>query len=149
MQKDDKGVWSVTTAPLAPDYYGYSFVVDGVRALDPFNHGSVPNLISPGNFVHVSGPPTLPWEVADVPRGEVHHHFYKSAVAGDQRDYYVYTPPGWATPICASRISQSSATRCSPRSSQPSSASTGSRKIAMREPSRDCRWAARSRCEPG
>jgi enterochelin esterase family protein len=95
MQKDDKGVWSVTTAPLAPDYYGYSFVVDGVRALDPFNHGSVPNLISPGNFVHVSGPPTLPWEVADVPRGEVHHHFYKSAVAGDQRDYYVYTPPGY------------------------------------------------------
>jgi enterochelin esterase family protein len=30
-----------------------------------------------------------------VPRGEVHHHFYKSAVAEDQRDYYVYTPPGY------------------------------------------------------
>ena len=24
MQKDDQGVWSVTTAPLTPDYYGYS-----------------------------------------------------------------------------------------------------------------------------
>jgi 1,4-alpha-glucan branching enzyme len=23
MQKDDQGVWSVTTDPLAPDYYGY------------------------------------------------------------------------------------------------------------------------------
>jgi enterochelin esterase-like enzyme len=94
MQKDDAGVWSVTTAPLAPDYYGYSMTVDGVRSLDPYNHGLVPNLISPGNFVHVPGP-SLPWEVSDVPRGEVHHHFYKSAVADDPRDFYVYTPPGY------------------------------------------------------
>src|SRR5271170_736060 len=32
MQKDDQGVWTVTTAPLAPDYYGYSFMADGVRS---------------------------------------------------------------------------------------------------------------------
>jgi enterochelin esterase-like enzyme len=95
MQKDDKGVWTVTTASLPPDYYGYSVIVDGVRMLDPFNHGLVPNLLSPGNFVHVPGPPSLPWEVSDVPRGEVHHHFYNSAVAGDERDFYVYTPPGY------------------------------------------------------
>jgi enterochelin esterase-like enzyme len=94
MQKDDQGVWSVTTAPLPPDYYGYSFLVDGVRTLDAFNHGLVPNLISPGNYVHVPGP-SLSWEIADVPRGEIHHHFYKSAVADDERDFYVYTPPGY------------------------------------------------------
>ena len=56
MQKDDQGVWTVNTPPLSPDYYGYSFIVDGVRSLDPNNSGLVPNLISPGNFVHVSGP---------------------------------------------------------------------------------------------
>jgi len=94
MQKDDQGVWSVTTAPLPPDYYGYSIIVDGVRMLDPYNHQLVPNLISPSNAVHVPGP-GLPWEVSDVPRGEVHHHFYRSAVADDERDYYVYTPPGY------------------------------------------------------
>ncbi|HET7893780.1 MAG TPA: hypothetical protein VFL34_19780, partial [Candidatus Sulfotelmatobacter sp.] len=38
MQKDDKGVWTVTTAPLPPDYYGYSIIVDGIRMIDPFNH---------------------------------------------------------------------------------------------------------------
>lgn len=94
MQKDDTGVWSVTTAPLPPDYYGYSLLVDGARSLDPYNHGLVPNLISPGNFVHVPDP-ALPWEMNDVPHGEVHHHFYRSAVADDQRDFYVYTPPDY------------------------------------------------------
>ncbi len=77
MQKDETGVWSVTTAPLPPDYYGYSLAVDGVRSLDPNNHGLTPNLIAPGNFVHVPAP-SLPWEVKDVPHGEVHHHFYRS-----------------------------------------------------------------------
>jgi len=95
MQKDDQGVWIVTTVPLAPDYYGYSFIADGVRSLDPSNPSLVPNLISPRNFVHVPGPPSLPWELNDVPHGEIHHHFYKSALAGDDRDYYVYTPVGY------------------------------------------------------
>ena len=95
MQKDDKGVWTVNTAPLPPDYYGYSIQVDGVRSLDPYNHGLVPNLLSPGNFVHVPGPPSLPWELNDVPHGEVHRHFYRSEAANDQRDFYVYTPPGY------------------------------------------------------
>jgi enterochelin esterase family protein len=95
MQKDDTGVWSVNTAPLPPDFYGYSIIVDGARAIDPYNHLLKPNLLSTENMVHVQGPPSLPWEGNDVPRGEVHHHFYKSAVAGDQRDFYVYTPPGY------------------------------------------------------
>lgn len=95
MQKDDNGVWSVTTAPLAPDDYGYSFVADGVRLIDPSNQLLKPNLLSTQNAVHVPGPASLPWEVNDVPRGEIHHHFYKSAVADDQRDYYVYTPPDY------------------------------------------------------
>jgi len=95
MQKDDQGVWTVNTAPLSPDYYGYSIIMDGVRSLDPNNSGLVPNLLSPGNFVHVPGPPSLPWELNDVPHGEIHHHFYRSAVANDDRDFYVYTPPGY------------------------------------------------------
>jgi enterochelin esterase family protein len=94
-EKDDQGVWSVTTAPLDPDYYGYSFVADGIALMDPANSLLKPNLLGPQSVVHVAGPASLPWEVNDVPHGEIHHHFYRSSVAGDDRDYYVYTPPGY------------------------------------------------------
>lgn len=95
MHKDDQGLWSVTTESLAPDYYGYSVMVDGVRSLDSSSNLHVPNLLTPANAVHIPGGAAVPWDVKDVPHGEVHHQFYKSAVAGDDRDYYVYTPPGY------------------------------------------------------
>ncbi len=55
MQKDDEGVWTITTEPLQPDYYGYSFVADGVSLLDPVNHLMKPNLLNPTSMVHVPG----------------------------------------------------------------------------------------------
>src|SRR5712692_1151987 len=42
MQKDEQGVWSVTTAPLEPDFYGYTFVADGVALTDPPTHCGSP-----------------------------------------------------------------------------------------------------------
>jgi len=95
MQNDDKGVWSVTTDPMAPDYYGYSFVADGVNMFDPSNHAVKPNFLYRASEVHVPGAASASWEVAAVPHGEIHHHFYKSGVVGDDRGYYVYTPPGY------------------------------------------------------
>jgi enterochelin esterase family protein len=96
MAKDEHGVWSATTPPLEPDYYGYAFAADGVRLLDPANNSFKPNLLETENSVHVPGPLALPWEMNDVPHGEIHRHFYRSAVAGGDRDFYVYTPPGYA-----------------------------------------------------
>jgi enterochelin esterase family protein len=95
MAKDDQGVWSLTTAPLEPDYYGYSFLVDGVRAMDLNNPSLKYNLLSTESQVHVPGPATLPWELNDVPHGVIHRHFYHSAAADDDRAYFVYTPPGY------------------------------------------------------
>jgi enterochelin esterase-like enzyme len=95
MHKDEQGIWTATTEPLPPDYYGYSFVADGVRLIDPANPLLKPNLVATQNAVHVPGPLSLPWELNDVPHGEIHHHFYRSKVADDDRDYYVYTPAGY------------------------------------------------------
>jgi enterochelin esterase family protein len=94
MPRSDQGVWTFTTQPLAPDFYGYSFSVDGASFLDPNNSALKPNFLWKASEVHVPGA-ALPWEEADVPRGIVHHHFYRSKVVGDQRDFFVYTPPGY------------------------------------------------------
>jgi enterochelin esterase-like enzyme len=99
MQKDAEGIWSVTTEPLEPDYYGYMFLVDGAAVLDPSNNTIKPNLLYRANELHVppassnSAWPT--WEISNVPRGVIHHHFYRSKVVGDERGYFVYTPPGY------------------------------------------------------
>jgi enterochelin esterase family protein len=94
MQKDEHGLWSVTLGPLQPDIYGYSFVADGVALIDPSNQLMKPNLLNTQSAVQVPGPGLL-WEVGDVPHGEIHHHFHRSKIVGDERDFYVYTPPNY------------------------------------------------------
>jgi enterochelin esterase family protein len=95
MQKDEHGVWSLTSQPLEPDIYAYSFAVDGARCIDPANPLLKYNLLNTDSQVRVPGPPGLAWEMNDVPHGQLHRHFYHSAIAGDDRDFYVYTPPGY------------------------------------------------------
>ena len=86
MTKDDKGVWSYTSAPLQPDYYGYEFFVDGTLVVDPGTPLIKPNLLFKSSEVHVPGT-SLSWETTDVPHGIVHHYFYHSKVVGDDRDF--------------------------------------------------------------
>ena len=94
MQKDEQGVWSVTTGALKPDIYTYSFSIDGAAVTDPANPLVKSSYGSAGaSMVHVPGP--VVWEPTDGPRGSVTHHFYHSALIGDHRDYYVYTPPNY------------------------------------------------------
>ncbi|HEY3855857.1 MAG TPA: alpha/beta hydrolase-fold protein [Verrucomicrobiae bacterium] len=94
MQKNDDGVWSATTDALEPDYYGYSYSVDGVHVIDSGNPLMKYNLLNTESEIHVPGPAaSTPWDVADVPRGVIHQHNYKSAACNDERTYYVYTPP--------------------------------------------------------
>src|SRR5215831_17222467 len=55
LTKDDKGVWSATVGPLTPDYYSYSFNVDGVKTLDPKNATTKPGLNSLDNAFFLPG----------------------------------------------------------------------------------------------
>jgi enterochelin esterase family protein len=93
MTKDEQGVWSVTTDALKPDYYTYSLVVDGTAMNDPGNRTVQTGF---GNFQSmfvVPGPE--PWLPSDVPHGAIARHRFKSAVAKDDRDFFVYMPPGY------------------------------------------------------
>jgi len=101
LEKDERGLWQGTVGPLRPDYYSYGFVLDGFRINDPKNPNVRPNLISPTTVVHVTGDTPQPWDMQDIPHGEVTHIFYRSKLvkpdADDDgyRNMWVYTPPGY------------------------------------------------------
>jgi len=95
MSKGEGGVWTLTTDPLEPDIYGYTFVIDGTGFVDPANGMTKPNALSTSSAVLVPGDPPRPWEQTGVPHGAVHQHFHESKIAGDKRDFFVYTPPNY------------------------------------------------------
>jgi enterochelin esterase family protein len=94
MTKDEQGVWSATSDVLKPDYYTYSLSVDGSTMNDPNNRQVQTSFGSFNSMFVVPGPETwLPH--AGVPRGSVTRHNFHSAVANDDRDFFVYTPAGY------------------------------------------------------
>lgn len=95
MEKNEQGVWTTTTEILKPDIYSYSFSVDGAMFLDPGNPQYKTAYSGAGqSMVHVPG--SASWEPAPgVARGTLTRHFYHSAVVGDDRDYWVYTPANY------------------------------------------------------
>lgn len=95
LTKDEKGIWSGTSEALPPDMYGYTFRVDGVGTIDAVNGDMKTNALNPSNVFVIPGEKPEPWEITDIPHGTVHHHFFASKVAAENRDFYVYTPPGY------------------------------------------------------
>jgi enterochelin esterase family protein len=96
MARDEQGVWQLTTAPLAPDLYAYSFVVDGVPAGDPSCAGSKP-ILTGGHesLVEVPAATPQPWDPGETPHGALHRRLFASKVFGETREFWVYTPPGY------------------------------------------------------
>lgn len=95
MTRSPGGMWQATIPALKPEIYAYHYLVDGYDFADPASEWVTPNLLYHSNLLLVPGMPPQPWEQTDVPHGNVERHFYHSAVIGDNRDYYVYTPPGY------------------------------------------------------
>ena len=56
MSKGENGVWSVTVGPLSPQLWGYWFLVDGVKALDPGNGETQRDGSRIDNLLMISGP---------------------------------------------------------------------------------------------
>ncbi len=96
MTRNDTGLFEVKTGPLASDMYVYTYIVDGVKMLDPNNNVVVRDgsyiesrLMIPGEWVdNVIG-------VRDVPHGNVTAVWYPSPVTGMNRRMLIYTPPGY------------------------------------------------------
>ena len=98
MTKDESGVWSTTIGPLAPQLWGYWFVVDGVKALDPNNGETQRDGARYDNLLMISGPESEWWDFKDVPHGSVQAVWYPSpTLKMANRRMMVYTPPGYET----------------------------------------------------
>ncbi len=97
MHKENDGVWTVTTEPLAPEIYGYRFAVDGraETVRDPQN----PAKRYGNSLLAIPGTPPKPWERTAALRGTVTHHTYTTktvvGLPANRSEFVVYTPPGY------------------------------------------------------
>ena len=97
MQKDGKGVWSVTVGPIEPDIYEYEYWLDGVQILDPRNqavkYNGRPSPMS--SLLEVPGTQAMFYDVKPVAHGTVEVRWYPSKATNGTRRVHVYTPPNY------------------------------------------------------
>ena len=92
------GVWTYTTAPLEGELYSYSFIVDGMRMMDPSNiyqNRDVATWTSIFTLSTEQGDKGWYYETHDIPHGTVSHVWYDSPTLGSNRRLTVYTPAGY------------------------------------------------------
>lgn len=97
MAKDDRGVWSTTVGPLAPELWTYRFVVNGVPTVDPANGNVTRDGVRTENILLVPGPASALYGTHDVPHGTVSAIWYDSPTLTLKRRMQVYTPAGYET----------------------------------------------------
>ena len=95
MTRNNEGIWEATTTPLASELYTYSFVVDGVRTIDPSNVHTVRDIATVSNLFIVGGERGDLYGVQQVPHGTVSRVWYPSPTLGIERRMTIYTPPGY------------------------------------------------------
>jgi enterochelin esterase family protein len=97
MTKDEKGLWSYTTAVLSSDLHSYSFLVDGLKCTDPNNVWLIRDVASVFNVFIVGGGNADLYLVNKVPHGTVTRRWYDSPGTGLTRRITIYTPAGYET----------------------------------------------------
>ena len=93
MQKDDRGVWSVTLGPLQYGAYRYNFNLDGVAVIDPRNSSVSESNTNVWSMFYVPGAEFM--DIRNVPHGAVASVTYFSTSLNRFRRMHVYTPPGY------------------------------------------------------
>ena len=95
LKKSDDGVWSVTLGPLHPALYNYTYLVNGVRVLDPFNPMIKLGERTSESMFEIPAAQPAPYDWQPVPHGTVHVSWYLSKTLDVPRRVDVYTPPGY------------------------------------------------------
>ena len=98
MVENKEGVWEYTTPEaLAPELYGYTFLVDGLKINDPNNVHMIRDVSTVTNVFIIGGERADLYKINDVPHGTVSKVWYDSPTAGFDRRLTVYTPAGYET----------------------------------------------------
>ena len=98
MKEDSLGVWSYTTGKLEPELYSYSFIVNGMRMLDPSNIYQNRDVATWTSIFIVSdqkGDKGDLYSVNKVPHGNLSKVWYESPTLKLTRRMTVYTPAGY------------------------------------------------------
>lgn len=95
LEKDDVGVWSVTTDVLTPELWAYTYTVDGLRVLDPNSYRVARDGLGFQNTLVISGVTPSVLQSRAVPHGTVEDVWIPSSVLHAQRRLVVYLPPGY------------------------------------------------------
>ena len=95
MTRNAEGIWEVTTEPLDSELYTYSFMVDGVRVIDPSNVHTVRDIATMSNLFIVAGERGDLYSVLQTPHGTLSKVWYPSPTLGIERRMTIYTPPGY------------------------------------------------------
>lgn len=95
LKKNSEGVWEFTTAPLSPELYSYTFLVDNLKMTDPSNVYQIRDVASVTNVFLIDGDYASSYKVADVPHGTVSKVWYHSPTLDTDRRMTVYTPAGY------------------------------------------------------
>ena len=98
MKEDSLGVWSYTTPKLEPELYSYSFIVNGMRMLDPSNiyqNRDVATWTSIFIISEKEGDKGDLYSVNKVPHGNLSKVWYESPTLKLTRRMTVYTPAGY------------------------------------------------------
>lgn len=95
MARNDTGLWTYTTTPLQQELYGYSFEVNGIKAIDPGNAQVKRDGKRYENFFIIPGNQSNLYIINNVPHGTLSKIWYDSPVLGMKRRVYIYTPAGY------------------------------------------------------
>jgi len=94
LAKAENGVWSVTVGPVEPGVYRYTYVVDGLLAIDTRNPEVSESLNNVQSVFTVPGADFLTMK-PNVPHGSVETVWYHSNTLGAMRRMHIYLPPGY------------------------------------------------------
>ena len=95
MVKNDTNLWSLTVGPLKPELYSYTFLIDGVRVIDPNNPQVKRDGSRNESMFMIPGAESDLYTVKNVPHGTLTKVWYESPTLKLTRRMYVYTPAGY------------------------------------------------------